>query len=388
MELNQNTLTATRVRISLFFFFYGFTFATWASRIPDIQQQLHLSETALGAVLLAMPVGSFITLPFSGYFTAKLGSRKVVIFAATVYSFLLVGIGFSDSVLLLAVCLFLFGSAGNLMNIAINTQALALEKLYRKIIISSFHGMWSVAGLAAAALGTYLIGKAFPVSMHFLLVSAIALASFIFCMPYLLHDQSKQPEKRAFFTKPDKAFVGLGLIAFGSMICQGAMFDWSGVYFKKVVTTNPAYIGFGYTAFMVSMTFVRFITDWLTQRIGFTKIIAICGVFISAGLLINVFIPSLVPATIGMLFVGIGVSPAVPLVFSAAGNSSKLAPAIAIAAVSSIGFIGLLIGPPLIGFIAGLTSLKISFLVLAFFGVAISVLAMLGASKPNVSSED
>lgn len=382
MELSRSTLFATRIRISLFFFFYGFTFATWASRIPDIQQQLHLTETALGAVLLAMPVGSFLTLPFSGYFTSKLGSKKVVIFAAVLYSILLTAIGFAPNVLLLTICLFLFGSAGNMMNIAINTQALALEKLYKKIIISSFHGMWSIAGLAAAALGTYLIGKAFPVSMHFLLASAIALASFIFCMPYLLKEVvTTQPAKRPFFTRPDKAFIGLGLIAFCSMICQGAMFDWSGVYFKKVVTTNPAYIGIGYTAFMVSMTFVRFITDWLTHRIGFTKIIALCGIFITSGLIVNVFLPQLIPATIGMLFVGIGVSPAVPLVFSAAGKSSKLSAPVAIAAVSSIGFIGLLIGPPLIGFIAGLTSLKISFLVLSVFGVTISVLAIMNNRK-------
>lgn len=377
MEVKHKTLPAIRVRISLFFFFYGFTFASWASRIPSIQQNLHLSETQLGAVLLAMPVGSFITLPFSGYLTSKIGSRKVVIFASLLYCCLLSGIGLSSSVLQLAICLFLFGSSGNMMNIAINTQALDLERLYKKVIISSFHGMWSVAGLVAASLGTYLIGKAFPVSAHLMLITAISMISFIFCMPYLLHDHQKQAGKRPFFTKPGKAFLGLGLIAFCSMICQGAMFDWSGVYFKKVVTNNPAFIGIGYTAFMVSMTVVRFITDWLTQRVGFKKIIAWCGIATTVGLLIAVFLPYIIPATFGLLLVGIGVSPAVPLVFSAAGKSKKLPPPVAIAAVSSIGFIGLLIGPPIIGFIAGITSLKISFLILSFFGVAISVLALL-----------
>jgi MFS family permease len=365
----------------LFFFFYGFTFATWASRILISSKNFIYQKVVWEQCCLAMPVGSFLTLPFSGYFTAKIGSRKVVIFAAIIYTILLTAIGFAPNILLLTTCMFLFGSAGNMMNIAINTQAIALEKLYNRTIISSFHGMWSIAGLAAAALGTFLIGKAFPVAMHFMLSAAIALASFIFCMPYLLRDQAKQPGKRAFFTKPGKAFLGLGLIAFCSMICQGAMFDWSGVYFKKVVTTNVAQIGIGYTAFMVSMTFIRFITDWLTHRIGFTKIIALCGIFITIGLLINIFFPYILPATIGMLLVGVGVSPAVPLVFSAAARSKKMPAPVAIAAVSSIGFIGLLIGPPLIGFIAGLTSLKISFLVLSFFGIAISILAMLNARK-------
>ena len=375
MEIKQRSLRARRISISLFFFLFGFIFATWASRIPNIQQRLNLSEAELGLVLLAMPVGSFITLPFSGYLASKTGSRKVAIIASFIYSCLLMGIGFSQNILQLTVCLFFFGSAGNMMNIAINTQAIALEILYKRTIISSFHGMWSVAGLVAASLGTYLIGKAFPVSSHFLLVALVSLCSFLLCSSYLLYENPGPQERRPFFTKPGKAFLGLGFIAFCSMICQGAMFDWSGVYFKKVVTAERAFIGIGYTAFMISMTTIRFITDWLTNRIGFKRIIALCGIFTTAGLSIAVLFPYLVPATIGLLFVGIGVSPAVPLVFSAAGKFKILPPSVAIAAVASIGMIGLLIGPPMIGFIAGITSLKISFLILSLFGVAITVAA-------------
>ena len=360
----------------MFFFFYGFIFATWASRIPTIQQSLHLSETALGAVLLAMPVGSFLTVPFSGYFVSKSGSRKVVMISSFIYSGLLIGIGFSNSVWQLAICLFLFGSSGNMLNIGINTQAIALERLYQKIIISSFHGMWSFAGLIAASIGTFLIGKAFPVNFHFLIIALISLMSFIICFAYLLHEKKTgNDQKRPFFVKPDKAFLSLGIIAFCSMMCQGAMFDWSGVYFKKVVTANIAYIGLGYTAFMIAMAATRFVTDWLTQTVGFRKIIAACGIFTTAGLLLAVFIPNLFSATIGMFLTGIGVSPVVPLVFSAAGKSKILPPSIAIAAVSTIGFIGLLIGPPMIGFIAGLTSLKMSFLILSGLGVIIIYVA-------------
>jgi MFS family permease len=382
MEINQNWLTSRRIRISLFFFFYGFIFATWASRIPDIQQHLNLSEAKLGAVLLAMPVGSFITLPFSGYLTSKIGSRKVVIGASFIYGCILIGIGFSPSVPVLTLCLFLFGSSGNMMNISVNTQALELEKLYKKTIISSFHGMWSVAGLAAAFSGSYLMGKNFPVSSHFLLVSVFGIISFLLCAPYLLAEKLKKREKGPLFTKPDKAFWGLGIIAFCSMICQGAMFDWSGVYFRKVVVAEPSFIGAGYTAFMVSMTAVRFITDWFSQRLGFEKIIVVCGLCTTAGLLIAVLFPYLLPATIGMLLVGMGVSPGVPLVFSVAAKSRTLPPPVAIAAVSSIGMIGLLIGPPIIGFIAGLTSLKTSFIMLSSFGVAI-IVAALTVKRPD-----
>ncbi len=158
MEITKPSLKARRISINLFFFFYGFIFATWASRIPNIQQRLNLSDAQLGAVLLAMPVGSFISLPFSGYLASKIGSRKVIILVSFIYSGLLSGIGFSENTFLLTVCLFLFGFSGNMMNISINTQAIALEALYKKTIISSFHGMWSVAGLVAASSRNLLNG--------------------------------------------------------------------------------------------------------------------------------------------------------------------------------------------------------------------------------------
>ena len=376
MQTQKQSLFRIRVVISSLFFLFGFNFATWASRIPNIQQKLELTETGLGAVLLAMPVGSFLTLPFSGMFTSRWGSRKVVIISTIIYCALLAGIGYSQTVWQLTICLFLFGSAGNMVNIAINTQALELEKRWGKTIISSFHGMWSVAGLLAASLGTYLIGKAFPVHNHFLLVAIVTAVCFFFCFPYLISEELKPYEKRPFFTRPDRAFLGLGAIAFCSMICQGAMFDWSGVYFRKVVLASPQHIGFGYTAFMISMTTIRFVTDYITNSIGFKKIIVLCGIFTTVGLLLAVFLPQIVPATIGMLLVGIGVSPTVPLVFSAAAKTKLLPPPVAIAAVSSIGMIGLLIGPPIIGFIAGATSLKTSFLLLSLFGVAIAVAAL------------
>ena len=386
MEIKQSSLIASRISISLFFFNFGFIFATWASRIPNIQQRLNLSEAELGLVLLAAPVGSFITLPLSGYLASKIGSRKVVIISSLIYTCLLTGIGFSQNTWELTVCLFLFGSSGNVVNISINTQAIALEVSYKRIIISSFHGMWSIAGLVAASLGTYLIGKAFPVSYHFLLAAVLSLGSLLFCYSYLLHEKPQPQEKRPFFTKPGKAFLGLGIIAFCSMICQGAMFDWSGVYFEKVITNQRALIGVGYTAFMISMTSIRFITDWLTYRIGFKRIIALCGIFTAVGLLMAVLFPYLVPATIGLFFVGMGVSPAVPLVFSAAGKFKALSPAVAIATVSSIGMIGLLIGPPIIGFIAGITSLKISFLILSFFGIAITAAALTSPLQGSMNS--
>ncbi|MEO7119633.1 MAG: MFS transporter [Ginsengibacter sp.] len=381
METGKVQLRRIRWAVNVFFFFYGFLFATWASRIPAIQQQLNLSDAKLGLVLLGMPLGSFIALPFSGIFTSKHGSKVIIIISSFVYCVLLPAIGFTHNIFGLSFLLFLFGAAGNVLNIAINTQAISLEKLYGRSIISSFHGMWSVAGLVAAFAGTIFIAHGLAVSFHFLITALLAAVSFIAAAFFLLKDTPSASRPGRWFTKPDRAMISLGIIAFCSFICQGAMFDWSGIYFKKIVSGNSAFTGFGYTAFMVSMTSVRFITDWLNNKFGFYKIIFASGFFIMSGLALAVFFPYLITATLGMFLVGVGVSPAVPLVFSAAGRSGTMAPPVAIAAVSSIGMIGLLIGPPVVGFISGLFSLKISFLILSVFGLAIIVVAVSGMRK-------
>ncbi|MEO7802329.1 MAG: MFS transporter [Ginsengibacter sp.] len=371
MEYSKKSLLTKRVCLSLIFFCYGLSYASWASRIPDIQKQLHLSDTALGGILLGMPVGSFLTIMFSGYLVSKIGSRRVITFASLIYGSLLICVGYSQTVWQLAISLFFFGSAGNMLNIAINTQAISLESHYTKRIMSSFHGMWSVAGLIAAAVGSLLMAKAFPVNQHFLYISIFAMLTFAICARLLLAEKGK-PTQAVRFALPGKYFLILGFISFCSMMCQGAMFDWSGVYFDKVVKVERVNIGLGYTAFMIAMTSTRFISDWLTHHFGFKKIIAFCGLITCVGLITATQFPYLWPATIGLFLVGMGVSPVVPLVFSEAGKSKIMAPGIAIATVSTLGFVGLLIGPPMIGFIAGLTSLKISFIVLSVVGLAVT----------------
>ncbi|HWB27221.1 MAG TPA: MFS transporter [Chitinophagaceae bacterium] len=374
--MNDYSPRRRRIHIGAIFFFYGLSYASWASRIPSIQQNLHLSEAALGAVLLGMPAGSFITVPFTGYLIAKKGSRKVVIASSLLYTATLAAIGLSHTVAQLVISLFLFGSFGNMLNISVNTQAIGVEAIYGRRILSSFHALWSTAGIAGAAIGTYMLGRGVSTAAHLGGISAWGFISMLICLPYLLHEDINADKKRRVFVLPGKGMIILGLIAFCSMMCQGAMFDWSGVYFKKVMTVNKEWIGAGYTAFTVSMALVRFVTDKITHHSGLKKILFYSGIITAAGLLLCVCMPYLVPAIIGCMLAGIGVSPAVPLVFSAAGKTKGMSPGVAIAAVSTLGFIGLLIGPVLIGFIAGATSLKVSFVVIAVIGLIFSALSL------------
>ena len=177
------------------------------------------------------------------------------------------------------------------------------------------------------------------------------------------------------FAKPDNAILKLGLIAFGSLVCEGTMFDWSGVYFQKVLQVPAALRTFGYIAFMCAMAGGRFIADWLVTLFGVKKMLQLSGAIIFMGLLTAVLFPFLLPATIGFLLVGIGVSSVVPLTFGLAGKSTTMAPSVALAALSTIGFLGFLLGPPLIGFIAQAAGLRWSFTVIAFIGLSTTILA-------------
>lgn len=364
-----------RIAVSAVFFLYGLCFASWASRIPSIQQSIGLSDAQLGLVLIALPVGSMISLPLAGFLTAKAGSRKIVIIATILYSFALVTLGLAGNVYHLVTGLFVFGLSGNLLNISVNTQAVGVEALYKRTIMASFHGIWSLAGFIGAAIGTYMMGRGIFPYQHFILVMITAVIILLLSNRNLLREDARPQANQPIFAKPDKSLINLGIIAFCSMICEGAMFDWSGIYFKKVVVADEAWLGAGYTAFMSMMAFGRFFADRATVRFGIKNILQFSGLLTATGLLTAVLFPNMITAIIGFLFVGLGVSSVIPLVYSAAGRSKILTPGVALATVSTIGFLGFLSGPPIIGLVAGATSLRVSFSIIAVMGLCVSIVA-------------
>jgi len=364
-----------RIAVSVFFFIAGLTFSTWASRIPDIKDKLHLSEAGLGSVLFALPVGLMASLLLSGWLVSKYGSRRIVIGAAIVYPAILVVLAIASSIFQLVVGLFFFGLIANFVNIAMNTQAVGVEILYRRSIMASFHGLWSLAGFAGAAFGTFFVSQSISPFVHFSLVAIasglLVLVSYRSTLPAAADVQNKQP----IFVRPDKHILILGLIAFCCMVCEGAMADWSGVYFKKVVETAAAYTTLGYVAFTGTMATGRFLGDWLVTKFGVKKVLQWSGTLIAAGLLLAVLFPNIITATAGFLFVGFGVSSVVPIAYGLAGRSNTMSPGMALSAVSTIGFLGFLIGPPMIGFIAEASSLRFSFALIALLGLGTTVLA-------------
>ncbi|HYH56682.1 MAG TPA: MFS transporter, partial [Anseongella sp.] len=222
---------AHRAVVSSLFFLSGLCFASWASRIPTIQQKMGLSEAGLGAVLLALPAGLMVSLPISGWLVAKAGSRLIVIISALLYGVLLTAIGLAETHFMLVACLFAFGLAGNMLNISMNTQAIGVEAMYRRTVMASFHGLWSVAGFSGAAVGTFMIANNIVPFYHFTLIMAVCWLIVAAGFRYTVKEDVGKDSKQPVFVLPDKSLIYLGIIAFCSMICEGTMFDWSGVYF-------------------------------------------------------------------------------------------------------------------------------------------------------------
>lgn len=376
-KAKKSYLNRVRLATSLFFFGMGFCFATWASRIPDIKSALHLSEAALGTLLFTMPIGQLFAMPFSGKIVTRYGSRAVTILGLILYAACLPLIGLATEKWQLAAGLFLFGLFGNFCNIAVNTQGVYTQQLFDKPIIGSFHGSWSLAGFCGALTGLLMLALELSVFQHFIVAFAFVLVIIATNQKFIIKAKSKQEAEKStysFWKNPDKNLLLLGLICFCGMASEGIMFDWSGVYFKEIIKAPGALVVLGYTTFMISMASGRFLSDFLVARYGARKVLIISGLVISTGLYTAVLLPYIIPCTLAFMLVGFGVSNVVPIIFNVAGNNENVPTGIALTIVTSISFLGFLMGPPLIGYIAELTSLKHSFAIIGIFGVLVSLL--------------
>ncbi|RYU77195.1 MFS transporter [Hymenobacter persicinus] len=373
----ETSAAASRARLAtaVFFLVSGFGFSTWASRIPTMQHRLGLNEAELGGVLLALPTGLLLTLPVTGLLLRRYSSRRIMLIGALLYNVALALLGFAEHTWQLVVLLFCFGSSRNLLNISVNAQSVGVQALYSRSIIATFHGVWSVAGFAAAAVGVAVIGAGIAPGYHFLAVGVVlsGLALAFFPGTLALPPTPAQPDRPA-FALPDKVMLKFGLICFACMACEGTMYDWSGVYFEKVVHAPRGWVAAGFATYMIAMTLGRFVGDWLANRIGIKPLLRGSGVLMTTGLLLAAALPTPLTAGLGFALVGLGVSCVVPMVFSMAGRSATLGSGAAIAAVSTVGYLGFLIVPPVVGFLAAALDLRWSFALMALLGAVVVAL--------------
>ncbi|QPH41582.1 MFS transporter [Pedobacter endophyticus] len=373
-ETAERALNRIRIAVALFYFGQGIAFASWASRIPDIKNSLRLSDGELGSILLALPAGQLFTMIISGRLVTRFGSKKVLTITAPLYVLALTNLGLAAAPWHLAVFLFIFGIVGNMCNISVNTQGAEAEKMFGRSIMTSFHGAWSIAGFTGALIGLLMVNLHITPYSHFWIVSFLIFINVALNHNHLVPGKGAVTVRTKKFVMPEWNLIQLGIIGFCSMATEGAMFDWSGVYFKDIVHAPRSLVILGYASFMIMMATGRFIGDKIIGKLGRRTTIKISGLIISAGMFTSVFFPFVITATIGFMLVGIGVSSIVPTVYSVAGKNGKVAPGIAIAIVSSVSYFGFLLGPPLIGGISELSSLQYSYAVIGCFGLLVSFL--------------
>ncbi len=388
METNKD-LRRKRLAVAAYYFVPGVVFASWASRIPDVKHILHLSNGQLGSVLFAIPIGQLLMMAFSGVLVNKFGSKKMLVLSEIVYAAVLVGIGASSSVFHLILALIGFGMMANLMNIATNTQACLVEKMYGRNIMSSFHGLWSLGGFAGGIIGALFANTVLPIEVHFGAILAMSLIIVALGFRHLVNDATAQAEEedvpKFSFRTIDPVLFLLGLMGFAGMFCEGTVYDWSSVYFSSVVKPDEAFIRAGYVAGMGAMTLGRFLADGFVTKYGPSRVLKTCGGLIVTGLWLAAALPYLVTATLGFLLVGFGISSSVPICYSIAGKLGTIKASIAITIVSSISFFGFLVGPPVIGWISEATNLRIALSIAACLGLMIAFVSVKVSKRTNIS---
>lgn len=382
MEDLQAKKLTYRITTGLFFFLIGTVFAAWASRIHDIKEHLNLNDAMLGTALLGLPIGQFLAMGISGYLVGRYSSKKILSIGILLYPLGVLTISFANNYYQFILALIFMGMCGNSCNISANTQAVGVEKLYGKSIMAAFHGVWSLAGFIGGLIGFLIIKLGISVFEHFLLTFIFVAIASILARKYMLPRDTKiEIKKTKRFNLPDSYLVILGFTAFSSMACEGTMFDWSGIYFKTIVNAPLEFIPVGFTCFMCLMAVGRFCGDYFINKFGHTNVMKISGIFIFIGLILSTIFPTVIMAGIGFGLVGLGVSSIVPLCYSLAGRSHRMGTGNAIASVSTIGFLGFLLGPPIIGIIAQAYNLKYSFVIIAIVGLLMTGLAPILSRK-------
>ncbi|MFD2247497.1 MFS transporter [Pontibacter ruber] len=360
-------LTQQRISLSIFFFLSGFNFSSWASRIPTIKSALSLNEAELGTILLTMPVSSLIGLPLSGWLVSRFETRIPLTVAFLLNSICLSFIGLANSSFTLVIALFLFSLSMRIFNISVNTQAITLQKQSEKKINGSFHGLWSTGGIVGVAFTTLLVSLKVEMVPHLTSVAVVSVVAALLSFRFMLRNDRSTSGNKLAFGKPDPYILYLGLLVFFAAVCEGGMFDWSGIYFQQVVREEV--FTAGYLIFMSFMALSRFISDRIIERLGMARTYVLSAALIFTGICLSIAFPSFWPAMVGFSLVGFGTAAVIPMTYTLAGASTKYSPGIAISLIATFGIVGMLIGPPMIGYLAHAFNLKVSFIAFAFAGI-------------------
>lgn len=359
------------------FLVHGLVVSTWVSRIAGVKAKLALSDGSFGLALFGAAVGAVTAIPVSGWGIRRFGSRRAVQWSATGLCVSLVLLAYANSLPFLFAALFFYGSMTGANDVAINAQAVGVEKRMGRPTMSRFHAMFSLGGILGAAIGGLVASAGLAPFGHFIAAGSLILLFLVLATPLIIDIREPSEASGAWtFAKPPAALVALSIIGFCIFLSEGAVADWTAVYIKEVLRGGEGIAAAGYAAFSAAMTIFRFTGDAITARLGRSWTIRAGGIVAAFGLGVVALAHSPFVALTGFAIAGAGFSSIIPVVFAAGGRVSSVSEATGVATVSGIGYLGFLAGPPMMGWISETTSLRVSMC----FLVVLSAIAALMVS--------
>lgn len=386
-EITATQLTGTSMKLDIagvvaLFLVHGLVVSTWVSRVAAVKETLRLSDGDLGLALFGGAAGAVTAIPAAGWAVGRFGSRRVSLWSAAGFALSLALLSFAPGLSLLFAALFVYGAMTGANDVSMNAQAVGVEKRAGRPIISRLHAMFSLGGIAGAALGGAAGARGIPPWVHLPAMSLVLLALITLSaklVPDLREAKFSQGGPKLPLRNLPLPLIALSAIGFCMFLSEGAVSDWTAVYFRQVLGTGEGTAAAGFAVFCASMTVFRLLGDAVTMRLGRTNTIRLGGLIGMAGLSMVVTAASPALALAGFAVTGAGFASIVPLVFAAGGRVKGVSEAAGVATVSGVGYVGFLVGPPLIGFISEMSSLRVGLGLL----VALSLVTVLLARDPE-----
>jgi MFS family permease len=350
----------------------GVIFGTWAALIPSFQQKFGLSAVKLSWVLFGVALGALISMPFTGHVVARQGSRTMAFWAALGFCVALPLLGFAPTYPVLMAAAIFFGMAKGALDVSINAQAITVENAIKRPIMSSFQGFWSLGGLGAAFVLSLILNHGVGVSFLMLAIAFFLSLLVLSSLGRLLPEDPIRQIASPGFSWPDSRLLRLGGLAFLALFSEGVLLDWSAVYARNVARVSVAIAPLAFASFALCMAAGRFLGDLLIARLGPIEVLRFGAILIALGVGTPVVIPQWPAVLIGFAIVGFGIANLVPILFGVAGRAHKSGAGPGLATVTTLGWLGFLSGPPVIGFMAALAGLPSAFIIVVVFATIIA----------------
>ena len=374
-------LSAQRLSTRFSFFGLGFATAAWAPLIPFAQQRLHFNHADFGLLLLCSGLGAMLAMPATGKIVQRIGCRVPIGFALLLLAVLLPSLSLWTTPLMMAITLFLFGTAAGSLGVALNIQAVVVEKNSLKSLMSGFHGMASLGGLAGVLTITALLALSISAVMSAFAVSLLLVIIIFLSVPYSIKaventslEASSKVKKSIRQRLPQPLIILIGIACFIIFMTEGAAMDWSGIYLTQQYGVNAAFAGLAYTFFAIAMTTGRFTGHYLIRYFGEKKLLTYSAICATLGLALVSIAPYWWLVLVGYTLVGTGCSNIVPIMFSRAGRQTVMPSAVALSCVSTMAYTGILVGPAFIGMVSELIGLSTVFMALS--GLLLLIVAL------------